>query len=306
MKKPKFIDLFAGIGGFHIALGNAGAKCVFASEWDEHARKTYMHNFDMRETGKPGAKGDPLLAGDITQVPPEEIPDFDILCAGFPCQTWSSIGKQLGFDDARGTLFFNIAEIAKVKRPAVLFLENVKNLAAHDNGRTIQRMKETLLELGYHPACGDFVHHINAYDYGVPQNRQRVFIVAFLDPAAAARFKLPKHVPIRRTLREIMGGFVAMSPANPTKERTIGFTLRLGGQNSGINDRHNWDTYLVDGQETRLTPEQGLQLQGFPDTFSFPEDLPGKNRMNQLGNSVPVPAVEAWAKEILNALKNNA
>ena len=157
----KFIDLFAGIGGFHLAMHEAGARCVFSSDWNDAARETYLHNFDMRETGEPASKGDPLLAGDITKVAPESIPDHDILCGGFPCQSFSRAGHKLGFKDARGTLFFNICEILKAKRPKAVFLENVKDLATHDDGNTITVITDALAELGYLPATqrGEFVHH---------------------------------------------------------------------------------------------------------------------------------------------------
>jgi DNA (cytosine-5)-methyltransferase 1 len=143
----KFIDLFAGIGGFHIALHNLGAECVFASEWDEAARKTYEENLN-KVSPKLFKSGN--FAGDITQVDKASIPDFDILCGGFPCQPFSQAGHKLGFDDTRGTLFFDIAEIIKIKQPKAFFLENVRGLFKHDNGKTFEVIKRTLTEeLGY-------------------------------------------------------------------------------------------------------------------------------------------------------------
>ena len=143
----KFIDLFAGIGGFHLAFHNVGAKCVFSSEWDEFARKTYQENFEPIE---PDLFSSGNFVGDITQVDKSTIPDFDILCAGFPCQPFSQAGHKLGFEDVRGTLFFDIAEIIRVKRPKAFFLENVRHLYKHDGGKTFQVILNILTEeLGY-------------------------------------------------------------------------------------------------------------------------------------------------------------
>ena len=158
-----FIDLFAGIGGFHLALESFGAQCVYASEWDKYAQDVYDVNLHMKPDG------------DITQVKASNIPDHDILCAGFPCQAFSISGKKLGFNDSRGTLFFDVARIVKEKKPKIVFMENVKNFASHDYGRTLDVVKSTMEELGY-----SFAFKIlNAADYGVPQKRDRTYIVCF-------------------------------------------------------------------------------------------------------------------------------
>jgi DNA (cytosine-5)-methyltransferase 1 len=171
LAKYRFIDLFAGIGGFHLALHDLGAKCVFASEWNDHARKTYEHNF---KSISPSLFKNGNFAGDITQVSKKDIPDFDILTGGFPCQPFSQAGKQKGFDDTRGTLFFDIAEIIKVKKPAALFLENVRHLYSHDEGRTFQTIKRILTEeLGY--SFQEFI--VKASDHGLPQFRPRLFMI---------------------------------------------------------------------------------------------------------------------------------
>ncbi|MDN4712181.1 DNA (cytosine-5-)-methyltransferase [Vibrio parahaemolyticus] len=159
----KFIDLFAGIGGIRLGFEHVGGQCVFSSEWDKHAQKTYEANFGEKPHG------------DITQIDPLDIPDHDILLGGFPCQAFSIIGKMNGFDDTRGTLFFNVANIIKEKQPAAFMLENVKQLKTHDKGNTFRVILKTLEDLGYS------VHHtvLNALDFGVPQKRERTFIVGF-------------------------------------------------------------------------------------------------------------------------------
>ena len=182
-KKYTFIDLFAGIGGFHTALHSMGAKCVFASEWDKNARISYEANYKDIEPRlfRKNKKGDYLYFNeDINDIDPTKVPDFDICCGGFPCQPFSVAGLKLGFNDTRGTLFFNIANLVREKivkgsPPRVLFLENVRGLKNHDKGRTLQVILATLEELGY-----DFSYEVlNAKYFGVPQNRERLFIVAW-------------------------------------------------------------------------------------------------------------------------------
>ena len=158
-----FIDLFAGLGGFRLALESLGATCVYSNEWDRPVQNVYRENF-----------GD-LPEGDITKVDEHTIPDHDILCAGFPCQAFSISGKQRGFEDSRGTLFFDVARIIRQKHPKIVFMENVKNFASHDNGHTLEVVKGTLEELGY----TFFKDVLNAVDYGIPQNRERIYMVCF-------------------------------------------------------------------------------------------------------------------------------
>jgi DNA (cytosine-5)-methyltransferase 1 len=279
----KFIDLFAGIGGFHLAFHNLGVECVFASEWDELARKTYEVNF---KSISPNLFLEDRFAGDITKVNKSEIPDFDILCGGFPCQPFSQAGYKLGFDDARGTLFFDIAEILQVKKPKAYFIENVRGLFKHDNGKTFQVISNTLTkDLGYSLHYGI----VRASDHGLPQHRPRLFMVGFKDP------QVPFTFPFKRELQfemsDVMGGKV---------DRKIGFTLRVGGGRSPIDDRRNWDGYIVDGQVRRLTPREGKKMQGFPDDFVFP--VSDAEAMKQLGNSVAVSAVQDWGSEIIKSL----
>ena len=272
-----FIDLFAGIGGFHIALNNAGAKCVFASEIDTHARNTYATNFaHEKELFQSN------FAADITKVEASSIPDFDILCGGFPCQPFSHAGKGKGFNDTRGTLFFDIARILKEKQPKAFILENVRGLFTHDLGNTFKVIEKTIHELGY----SFFYKVIKATDFNCPQHRPRLYMVGFKD--AAVHFEFPKPIPLTLTMSDIF-----KAPCS----RSVGFTLRVGGRSSPLSDRRNWDGYIVNGQEVRLTPETGKLLQGFPETYTFP--VSERQAMKQLGNSVAIPVVEAIAREVM-------
>jgi len=284
----KFIDLFAGIGGFHMALHNLGARCVFASEIDAHARITYEYNF--RKHNQNLFDFD-YFNKDINLIndPALQIPDFDILTGGFPCQPFSQAGFKKGFEDTRGTLFFKIAEIIKEKQPKAFFLENVRGLLAHNEGKTFQTIQRVMEdELGY-----SFHYQlVRASDFGLPQHRPRLLMVGFRDPSTP--FSFPEPIPLKKTMSTIF-----RAPCT----RTVGFTLRCGGRGSGLGDRRNWDSYLVAGQERRLTPVEGKKMQGFPASFSFP--VSETQAMKQLGNSVAVPAIQAVANSIINALNQN-
>ena len=280
----KFIDLFAGIGGFHIALHNVGGECVFASEWDADARTTYEANF---KPISPGLFEAGNFAGDITKVAKDEIPDFDLLAGGFPCQPFSQAGHKRGFEDTRGTLFFDVAEIIAAKRPAAYFLENVRGLYTHDDGRTFAEIKRVLTdELGY--SLFEFI--VKASDYGLPQHRPRLFMVGFKD--TSIEFNAPAKRDLAFTMSDVFGA--------PT-EKTVGYTLRVGGKHSGINDRRNWDGYIVNGEVRRIGPKEGLKMQGFPEKFEFPVSTSAA--MKQLGNSVAVWAVQAFAEQIASSLR---
>ena len=183
-----FIDLFAGIGGFRIALESFGSECVFSSEWDKYARNVYKTNFGN------------LPAGDITKIRPSDIPDCDIVCAGFPCQTFSIAGKKEGFNNIRGTLFFNIAEIVGEKQPKIILLENVKNLMRHDNGRTFDVIRSKLQALGY----STFYNVLNSADYGIPQKRERTYIVCFRNDLGICNFRFPKKTVISKCVSDVV------------------------------------------------------------------------------------------------------
>jgi DNA (cytosine-5)-methyltransferase 1 len=273
-KSFTFIDLFAGIGGFHIALKNLGGKCVFACEIDKFARQTYIANHKIDES---------IFAEDIKNVGSENIPNHDVLCAGFPCQPFSQAGFKKGFEDIRGTLFFEIARIIDAKKPKAILLENVSHLLKHDDGKTFKKIEETIKDLGY-----SFYYKIlKASDFGLPQNRPRLFMVGFKDDLSQ-NFLFPNSIPLQKTMSDILGG-------NCNKK--VGYTLRVGGRGSEITDRRNWDSYMVDGEVKRISFKEGLKMQGFPEYFTFPTSE--TQAMKQLGNSVAIPVVQNVAEKIL-------
>ena len=278
----------------------AGAKCVFASEIDKNARITYQENFFKISPNlfKEGMYNDDILK---IKDPVSQIPKFDILCAGFPCQPFNQAGYKKGFSerkDDRGNMFFHICKIIEEKRPKAFFLENVRHILKHDNGRTFSIIKEHLEKrLGY-----SFDYKVvKASDHGLPQHRARVFMVGFRQDSLYSgshelpEFKFPEPTALNMTMSDVWEGECS---------RKIGFTLRVGGKGSGLNDRRNWDGYLVDGVEKRLTTKEGKIMMGFPDSFTFP--VSKTQAMKQLGNSVAVNAVKATAKEILQYLEKNS
>ncbi len=280
-----FIDLFAGIGGFHTAFHNLGAECVFASEWDDAARKTYTVNY-KEISPQLFVNNGRLFAGDITKVDAKSIPDFDILTGGFPCQPFSQAGLKKGFSEARGTLFFDVARIIKEKQPKAFFIENVRGLLSHDNGKTFEIIKKIITqELGY----SFYFKIVKASDFGVPQHRPRLYMVGFRDKTT--HFEFPKPTGLKITMSDIWGGKV---------DKEIGYTLRVGGRHSGVGERRNWDCYVVNGEERCLSPKEGLKMQGFPDDFVFP--VSETQAMKQLGNSVAVPAIQAVGNEIIKCI----
>lgn len=281
-----FIDLFAGIGGFHLAMHELGGECVFASEIDKDARKTYEHNFTKLS---PKLFESGLYNDDIRSFSPQEIPDFDVLCAGFPCQPFSQAGYKRGFDDTsnseRGNLFFNIVDILEAKKPKAFFLENVRGIVNHDGGKTFKTIRSILEdELGY----SFYFEVVKASDYGLPQLRPRTFMIGFRDDSFMGNFTFPAKKPLKFNMSDVWGGECS---------REIGFTLRVGGRGSKITDRRNWDSYLVDGEVKRLMPEQGRKMQGFPDGFEFP--VSKVSAMKQLGNSVAVDAIYECGKSLV-------
>lgn len=286
-KKFRFIDLFAGIGGFHHAMHGLGGKCVFASEIDKHARETYTENF--KSISKHIFKG-ANFNEDITKINPSDIPDFDVLCAGFPCQPFSQAGFKKGFKDHRGNLFFNIANIIEQKSPKAYFLENVRGLYKHNNGKTFKVIHDVLSDMGYS------VNHkiVNASDYGLPQHRPRVFIIGFKEDSLLTGFDFPEKIPLKYNMSDVMEG---------SCNKEIGFTLRCGGRGSPINDRRNWDSYEVNGKVVRLNPVQGLKMQGFPNEFIFP--VTDHQAMKQLGNSVAVDAIRMCGKAMVDYMYYN-
>lgn len=282
--KYTFIDLFAGIGGFHLAFHSVGARCVFASEWNEHARKTYELNH-RKISNEMFDKGH--FVGDITKVNIKQIPDFDILTGGFPCQPFSHAGFKKGFADHRGTLFHEIVKIINEKKPTAFFLENVSHLLKHDDGKTFAIIKKTIEEeLGY----SFYYKIVRASDFNLPQHRARLFMVGFRNKKIP--FGFPAPIPLTKTMSDIWEGKC---------EKKIGYTLRVGGRGSGIHDRRNWDSYVVNKKVKRLTPKEGKRMMGLPDDFLFP--VSDGQAMKQLGNSVAVNAIQAVARQIINSLE---
>lgn len=314
--KFTFIDLFAGIGGFRVAAQNLGGKCVFSSEFDSNAQKTYAHNFG--ETPH----------GDITLPETKKaIPDnFDCLFGGFPCQPFSIAGYRKGFDDTRGTLFYDIAEILQSRKPKAVFLENVKNLKNHDNGKTFEIIKATLEDLGY------FVYDkvMNAMEYAnVPQNRERIFIVCFdLDQVPNYKnFRFPEKQHLTKSVRECIDDSIdnpkltytaAMNHydelvCNITDEESIYQWRRQYVRknqshvcptltaNMGTGG-HNVPLIIRNGRIRKLSPKECLNFQGFPEKYQFPSNIPMSAMYKQAGNSVVVPLIQAVCEEIVKTL----
>jgi DNA (cytosine-5)-methyltransferase 1 len=301
----KIIDLFAGIGGIRLGFEPYGCDCVFSSEWDADAQKMYEANYGHKPHG------------DITQIAPEDIPNHDILLGGFPCQPFSIIGKSLGFADTRGTLFFNIEEILRVKKPYAFLLENVKQLRSHDQGRTLLVIKEKLEALGY------FVHIkiLNALDFGLPQKRERIIIVGFQEDLD---FSFPIPLGYYKSLSEILEPDEAINPSYLANEKIIASRLEkvkktylkpsIWHENKGGNISAlpyscalragaSYNYLLVNG-ERRLTSREMLRLQGFPETFKI---VVGYQAMRKLtGNSVAVPVIEAVASKMIEAIKQSS
>ena len=296
-----FTDLFCGIGGFHIAAANLGMRCVFACDIDAEAQRAYRQNFGM----------DP--AGDITTIPPDSVPDHDVLLAGFPCQPFSIIGAMRGFADHRGTLFFNLVDIIDAKRPAAFVLENVRQLSSHDRGRTMRAIIAELNELGYR---ADW-NVLNALDFGLPQKRERTIIVGFRDHATP--FKWPERIgeplPLAAVLEnrdDVPANYFASDEIRRKRlaKHESPYELSIWHENKGGNvSSHPFScalragasyNYLLVNGERRLTPREMLRLQGFPEWF----ELPGTYQQirKQTGNAVPVPMVQAVLEEVQDGL----
>lgn len=319
-KTLKFIDLFAGIGGFHLAFHSLGAECVFASEWDKFARQTYEYNFKKI---CPNLFKNYLFNVDINDQKPEDIPDFDILCAGFPCQPFSIAGKRGGFNDTRGTLFFNIEKIISVKRPKVVFLENVKNLVSHDKGRTFSTILEILeKKLGYKV----YWKVLNSSTYAnIPQNRERIFIIAF-DPKQVinhSKFKFTNQIPLTNTIHDVLENqkqedkiyynnyhkyYPELKKTMVSKD-TIYQWRRVYVRENKSNvcptltanmgtGGHNVPLILDNFGIRKLTPNECISFQGFPKSFKFPREMSNSHCYKQAGNSVVVPLVKLVATEI--------
>ena len=266
----KFIDLFSGIGGFHQGASWAGGKCVMASDIDKIANQTYEVNYGIEPRG------------DIYEIKGKDIPNFDLLCAGFPCQAFSQVGQRKGLEDERGILIFQVIRILKEKQPKAFILENVKGLISINNGEIYRMILENLKDVGYTV----YSKVLEAKDYGTPQLRKRLFFVGIRNDIKVD-FEFPAPVPLKYTFSEIMGG---------ETERQYSFTIRIGGRRSGINNRFNWDAYMVDGKVRYITPEECLLLHGFPRDFILCGNEGQK--YHQVGNSVSCCIVNALVKQL--------
>lgn len=318
-----FIDLFAGIGGFHIALSSFGAKCVFASEWDKYAAETYKDNFGIKPYG------------DITKIFEGDIPNHDILCGGFPCQAFSVSGKQKGFEDTRGTLFFDIARIIDHHRPKVVFLENVKNLQKHDEGKTLSTIISTLEGLDYTV----YTKVLNTSHFGLPQNRERIYIIGFSNNINSTKFQFPDPIfqpisltdllednPIDAKIIERDDIFIDKDVVmdstlfgNLPKNRPIqigkvnkggqgeriyhpsGHSITLSAYGGGVGSKTG--LYYVNGIIRKLSPRECARLQGFPESFLINSNK--SQAYKQFGNSVSINVLQLICKNIAVILSNN-
>ena len=327
------IDLFAGIGGIRKGFDNAFGekiKTVFVSEWDKYAQKTYKLNYNDEFD----------IAGDITQIDEKEIPEFDICLAGFPCQAFSLAGKRMGFDDdykglCRGTLFLDVVRICEYHKPKVIFCENVKGLIMHDKGRTFKIIKKSFEQIGY--TVYDQV--LNSKDFGVPQNRERVYIVAFRNDIDSSDFKFPKPTNSNTCIRDIMEEHEVSvkyylstvyietlkrhKARHQSKGNGFGYEIRdldgvagaivcggMGRERNLIIDKRltNFTPVThIKGEVNRdgirkMTPREWARLQGFPDDFKL--ELADTHLYKQFGNSVTVNVIEEISKEIRKVLEN--
>jgi len=302
----KFVDLFAGIGGMRIAMESAGGICVFSSEWDKHAQKTYEWNFGE------------MPHGDITQINAAEIPDFDVLLAGFPCQPFSSIGRREGFGHpTQGTLFHDIVRIIEAKSPKAFLLENVEGLENHDGGKTIQIIDETLKRLGYLTDR----KVLDSADYGVPQHRRRTYIVGFLDELVAGDFPMTWPKPSRK--QRGVGQFVERGVRGHSISRHLQrvYIFKKDDGRPEIIDRKSVEpvktlcasyhkiqrltgTFVRDGETglRLLTMSECRAIMGFPKWFEIPANVSRTQMYRQFGNSVAVPVVKRISKAMVNAL----
>ncbi len=319
-QNPRFIDLFAGIGGFRIALESFGLKCVFSSESNKYAQKTYQANFGE------------LPHGDITKIKSEEIPAHDVLCAGFPCQSFSISGKQRGFEDIRGNLFFEIARIIEFHQPKVIFLENVKNFARHDGGRTLQTVEKILKNLNYRVFC----KVLNASHFGIPTARERIYIIAVHKDLKIENFEFPigveqsvslkeflereektKEYIINRTdvifkTKEVEKDIFGEYPQKPVQIGIInkggqgeriyhpnGHAITFSANGGGVASKTG--AYLVDGKIRKLSPRECARIMGFPEEFKIP--VSDAQAYKQFGNTVAIPVIKAVIEKVLKTLQ---
>jgi DNA (cytosine-5)-methyltransferase 1 len=301
----KTIDLFAGIGGMRLGFEGCGCENVFSAEWDSAARRMYEINFGETPFG------------DVNDIEPNDIPDHDILLAGFPCQPFSIAGKGLGFQDTRGTLFFNIEAILKAKQPQSFLLENVKRLTTHDSGYTFSTILERLQHIGYTV----YTRVLNSLEFGLPQKRERIYIVGFQD---RIDFDFPKPVGKYKPLSDLLESDLDVASnyflSDDIKQKRLKAVKgnppfpsiwheNIGGNISALpyscalraGGSYN---YLVVNGIRRLTDREMLRLQGFPDSFKI--NIPYSQLRKVAGNSVSIPVVAAIAREMIKSLENRS
>lgn len=323
----KSVDLFAGIGGIRLGFDKAFKKdieTVFVSEWDKKAQETYRANFKDKFD----------IQGDITQIEEKKIPQHDILLAGFPCQAFSLAGLKKGFEDARGTLFFDVARIAEYHKPKVIFCENVKNLVNHDRGKTFKVIRRILENLGYKV----YEKILNSKNFGIPQNRERIYIVAFREDIDSSDFSFPEETADSKVIADIMeekevspkyylsdvylDSLVRHKERHESKGNGFGYEIKkldeiantlvcggMGRERNLIIDRRltNFTPVThIKGKINKkyirkMTPREWARLQGFPDDFKFV--VADTHLYKQFGNSVTVSVIEAIAKKIKKVLE---
>lgn len=311
----KVAGLFAGVGGIELGFEQNGFDIIWSNEIDEKASETYRLNHNHQ-----------LVTGDINNIASEDIPNMDVLLAGFPCQAFSVAGYRKGFEDERGNVFFQVARILRDKRPSVVFLENVKNLVSHDQGNTFRVILETLHQYGY------YVKHkvLNASEYGnVPQNRERIYIVGFLEEDAYKSFEFPDPIPLTKTLKDIIDfnnkvddkyyytkekyKFYDQLEESMIKKDTLYQWRRVYVRENKSNlcptltanmgtGGHNVPLLLANHGIRKLTPRECFMLQGFPKDFILPDNMAQSHLYKQAGNSVVVPVISRIAKNIYDAL----
>ena len=303
----KVVSLFSGCGGLDLGFKKAGFDIIWANDFDKYAVESYKHNIS-----------DHIICEDINNIKPSDIPEHDLLLAGFPCQPFSMMGKELGFSDYRGTLFFKILNILKYHldtfgSPKIIVLENVKNLQTHDNGKTFKIMKESLEKLGYTVN----VDTLNSADYGVPQTRNRTYVVGIKD--LPGTFQFPKELPLEKTLQDLLENNVDKKYF--LSDKILKTVMSTGTKNYYAKPeidlpiarplcatmakmhRASQDNYVTDnGKIRRLTPRECARLQGFPDSFEIV--VSDSQAYKQFGNAVTVNVSFQVANSILTFLEN--
>ncbi len=317
LKDYKFIDLFCGIGGFHVALEAFGAECVFASDVNEEAKNVYKKNFGI------------LPYGDITKISSIDIPSHDILCGGFPCQAFSISGKGKGFSDCKtGQLFFEINRILKDHKPKVVFLENVANLEKHWGGYSLKNILNALKSRGYKP----FEKVLNAIDYGIPQHRKRLYIVAFREDLSINDFNFPKPLETKKSLKDFLedkvderyyikqnykirddvldiekdrqGSYIRVGEVGPGRQgeriySVNGCATTLSSSSGGPGGRTGM--YYINNKVRKLTPRECARLMGFPNDFKIAES--DNQAYLQFGNSVVIDVLQYILLEIISKIQ---